>query len=75
MLLNFLQFEGGMSHLPVLNPTMRATLLTPAEWRERLQASINPFELPNKASGSNHDRRSLLLDVRNGIVTVFQFVF
>ncbi|KAL0927235.1 hypothetical protein M5K25_001398 [Dendrobium thyrsiflorum] len=61
-----LLFEGGMSHLPVLNPTMRATLLTPAEWRERLQASINPFELPNKASGSNHDRRLLLLDVRNG---------
>ncbi|KAI0528734.1 hypothetical protein KFK09_001276 [Dendrobium nobile] len=63
---SLVQFEGGMSHLPVLNPTMRATLLTPAEWRERLQASINPFELPNKASGSNHDRRSLLLDVRNG---------
>ncbi|XP_020575110.1 rhodanese-like domain-containing protein 8, chloroplastic isoform X2 [Phalaenopsis equestris] len=63
---SLVQLEGGMSHLPVLDPTMRAALLTPAEWRERLQASTNKLEKPNKARGSNHDRRPILLDVRNG---------
>ncbi|XP_020596557.1 rhodanese-like domain-containing protein 8, chloroplastic [Phalaenopsis equestris] len=63
---SLVQLEGGMSHLPVLDPTMRAALLTPAEWRERLEASTNKLEKPNKARGSNHDRRPILLDVRNG---------
>ncbi|KAK8934301.1 hypothetical protein KSP39_PZI014698 [Platanthera zijinensis] len=59
-------FEGGTAHLPMLDSTMRATPLTPAEWRNRLQISSNIEELSNKKTGSNHDRKLLLLDVRNG---------
>jgi len=57
MILNFLQFEGGMSHLPLLDPSMRAIPLSPSEWKERLEA-VNKTDL---------NRDFVLLDVRNGI--------
>ncbi|XP_068640452.1 rhodanese-like domain-containing protein 8, chloroplastic isoform X2 [Aristolochia californica] len=56
---SLVQLEGGMSHLPLLDPTMRAAQLEPSEWRTRLQ------EMNNMGS-SNHGQRMLLLDVRNG---------
>ncbi|CAN0891408.1 Rhodanese-like domain-containing protein 8, chloroplastic [Linum grandiflorum] len=46
------QMEGGSSHLPLLDPSMRAEPLTPSEWRQRLEATS--------------DRNHVLLDVRNG---------
>lgn len=59
----FFQFEGGMSHLPLLDPSMRAIPLSPAEWKERLEA-VNKTDLRAK---DYHDRDFILLDVRNGI--------
>lgn len=54
LLLLFLrQLEGGISHLPLLDPTMRATPLAPSEWRKRLKEV--------------HDSNCVVLDVRNGI--------
>lgn len=63
ILIFFFQFEGGMSHLPLLDPSMRAIPLSPAEWKERLEA-VNKTDLRAK---DYHDRNFILLDVRNGI--------
>ncbi|XP_043717400.1 rhodanese-like domain-containing protein 8, chloroplastic isoform X2 [Telopea speciosissima] len=49
---SLVQLEGGISHLPLLDPSMRATPLTPSEWRQRLE-TVN-------------SRKFILLDVRNG---------
>ncbi|KAJ6411146.1 hypothetical protein OIU84_007828 [Salix udensis] len=48
----FPKLEGGISHLPLLDPTMRATPLAPSEWRKRLKEV--------------HDSSCVVLDVRNG---------
>lgn len=58
-----LQLEGGISHLPLLDPSMRATPLEPSEWRKRLEAVKDGDE----ASNSNLNSNLILLDVRNGI--------
>ncbi|KAK7320220.1 hypothetical protein RJT34_04956 [Clitoria ternatea] len=57
---SLVQFEGGISHLPLLDPSMRAIPLSPSEWRDRLKA-INKTDLT-----SNPKRNYILLDVRNG---------
>jgi len=66
MVFIFLQFEGGMSHLPLLDSSMRAIPLSPSEWKERLEA-INKTDLRAK---DYHNRDSILLDVRNGIGSI-----
>ncbi|KAJ1394276.1 Rhodanese-like domain [Sesbania bispinosa] len=55
-------FEGGISHLPLLDPSMRAIPLEPSEWRDRLEA-FNKNDLPSK---DDPKRNYILLDVRNG---------
>lgn len=50
--------EGGISHLPLLEPSMRATPLSPSEWRKKLEA-VNKID---ESSSS-----TIVLDVRNGI--------
>ncbi|RVW72072.1 Rhodanese-like domain-containing protein 8, chloroplastic [Vitis vinifera] len=55
--------EGGISHLPLLDPLMRATALAPSEWRKRLEA-VNKID---DASNENSNASCILLDVRNGI--------
>ncbi|MCL7037266.1 hypothetical protein MKW94_026946 [Papaver nudicaule] len=52
---SLVQYEGGISHLPILESSMRAIPLTPVEWREKLLGNLNDF-----------DRKIVLLDVRNG---------
>ncbi|XP_061364114.1 rhodanese-like domain-containing protein 8, chloroplastic [Gastrolobium bilobum] len=59
---SLVQFEGGISHLPLLDPSMRAIPLTPSEWRNRLKA-INKADLTSK---DYPNRNYILLDVRNG---------
>jgi hypothetical protein len=61
-----LQFEGGRSHLPLVDPNMRARPLTPSEWKERLEASKCLDVSSSKTSGQTFGRELLLLDVRNG---------
>ncbi|XP_072983069.1 rhodanese-like domain-containing protein 8, chloroplastic [Typha latifolia] len=63
---SLVQLEGGISHLPLLKPTMRATPLTPSEWRERLQARSNIDKPSHETDSSVSNRKFLLLDVRNG---------
>ncbi|MQM07325.1 hypothetical protein Taro_040165, partial [Colocasia esculenta] len=58
--------EGGVSHLPLIDPTMRATPLSPSEWRLRLQDMNSSVEPSSNERGLNHNRKILLLDVRNG---------
>ncbi|KAM6562887.1 hypothetical protein CsatB_022885 [Cannabis sativa] len=59
---SLVQFEGGDAHLPLLDPSMRATPLEPSEWRKKLEA-VNPVDdLSKENSSSNY----ILLDVRNG---------
>lgn len=58
----FLQLEGGISHLPLLDPSIRATPLAPSEWRKRLEA-VNEI---NEASNESINTEHILLDVRNG---------
>ncbi|XP_062213123.1 rhodanese-like domain-containing protein 8, chloroplastic isoform X2 [Phragmites australis] len=62
---SLVQLEGGSSHLPLVDPGMRATPLTPLEWRERLEAWKCIDLSSNKASGDTFGRKLLLLDVRN----------
>lgn len=52
---SLVQLEGDFSHLPLLDPSKRATPLTPSEWRERLETM-----------NSNRDTNYILLDIRNG---------
>ncbi|XP_044477662.1 rhodanese-like domain-containing protein 8, chloroplastic isoform X2 [Mangifera indica] len=59
---SLVQLEGGISHLPLLDPSMRATPLEPSEWRKRLEAVKDGDE----ASNSNLNSNLILLDVRNG---------
>ncbi|KAH9780871.1 Rhodanese-like domain-containing protein 8 [Citrus sinensis] len=55
------QLEGGISHLPLLDPSMRAIPLAPSEWRNKLEAGKDI----DKASNSDLNRDFILLDVRN----------
>ncbi|KAE8721687.1 Rhodanese-like domain-containing protein 8 [Hibiscus syriacus] len=59
---SLVQLEGGISHLPLLDPSMRATAIAPSEWRKRLEAANNNDTTSNTNSSSNY----ILLDVRNG---------
>ncbi|XP_073134382.1 rhodanese-like domain-containing protein 8, chloroplastic isoform X2 [Henckelia pumila] len=54
------QLEEGMSDLPLLDPSTRATPLTPSQWRSRLTA-VNKI-----ANSLNAVNNFILLDVRNG---------
>ncbi|KAG9147440.1 hypothetical protein Leryth_020421 [Lithospermum erythrorhizon] len=59
---SLVQLEGGISHLPLLESSMRATPLTPSEWRNRVEAA-------NKGiSSAVHEMETsyVILDVRNG---------
>lgn len=58
--------EGGISNLPVLDPGMRATPLSPSEWKQRLQEARNINGTSSVAQSSGSERTILLLDVRNG---------
>ncbi|XP_076952264.1 rhodanese-like domain-containing protein 8, chloroplastic [Bidens hawaiensis] len=49
---SLVQMEGGVSHLPLVDSSMRATPLTPSEWRKKL-SNLNNKDV-------------ILLDVRNG---------
>lgn len=62
----FGQLEGGVSHLPLLDPSMRATPLSPSEWKKKLQAANNVDPTFSKEDSSNLEKKFLLLDVRNG---------
>ncbi|CAA2985666.1 Hypothetical predicted protein [Olea europaea subsp. europaea] len=57
---SLVQLEGGISHLPLLDQSMRATPLTPSQWRSRLE-SVN-----NNNSSNAVNTHCILLDVRNG---------
>ncbi|MBA0846449.1 hypothetical protein Goshw_002301 [Gossypium schwendimanii] len=61
-IVTFVQLEGGISHLPLLDPSMRATAIAPSEWRKRLEAVKNN----DTASNTNPRTNYILLDVRNG---------
>eukprot|EP00899_Mesostigma_viride_P027965 jgi/Mesvir1/8353/Mv12613-RA.1 len=50
---NLISLPGGTQHLPLTDPSARATPLTPAQWRERLA---------NRGSGP---RKTVLVDLRN----------
>ena len=67
----FLQLEGGISHLPLLDPSIRATPLAPSEWRKRLEA-VNEI---NEASNENINTEHILLDVRNGSSSSSKILF
>uniref|UniRef100_A0A0E0D0I7 Rhodanese domain-containing protein n=1 Tax=Oryza meridionalis TaxID=40149 RepID=A0A0E0D0I7_9ORYZ len=62
---SLVQLEGGCSHLPLVDPSMRATPLTPSEWRERLETRKCLDMSSSEAAGDSSGRRLLLLDVRN----------
>ncbi|EOA36436.1 hypothetical protein CARUB_v10010974mg [Capsella rubella] len=55
-------YEGGISHLPLLDPPMRAKPLEPSEWKRKLEGLADDDE----ASPSSSRRTCILLDVRNG---------
>ncbi|KAM3318781.1 hypothetical protein ACQJBY_036131 [Aegilops geniculata] len=60
---SLVQLEGGSCHLPLVEPSMRASPLTPSEWREKLEARKR---LETEAAGDTSEgRKLLLLDVRN----------
>ncbi|XP_047311878.1 rhodanese-like domain-containing protein 8, chloroplastic isoform X2 [Impatiens glandulifera] len=59
---SLVQFEGGTSHLPIIDASMRATPLTPSEWRQRLEE----VDKSDAASRRKSDSNIVLLDVRNG---------
>ncbi|KAM5570268.1 rhodanese-like domain-containing protein 8, chloroplastic [Rosa sericea] len=61
---SLVQLEGGISHLPLLDPSMRATPLAPSQWRKRLEA-VNGSTTAD-ASTPNRNANYILLDVRNG---------
>ncbi|KAL9665901.1 hypothetical protein QQ045_000222 [Rhodiola kirilowii] len=56
---SLVQLEGGVSHLPLLDPSMRATPLSPSEWRRKLKAV-------KEKSDKSANQNVVLLDVRNG---------
>ncbi|CAN7098771.1 unnamed protein product [Brassica rapa subsp. narinosa] len=57
-----LYYEGGISHLPLLDPPMRAKPLEPSEWKEKLKDITDG---DGEASSSDSGRSCILLDVRN----------
>lgn len=59
---SLVQLEGGISHLPLIDPSMRATPLTPSQWKRRLEA-VNGSD---ESSTWKSSRNFILLDVRNG---------
>ncbi|KAK4844893.1 hypothetical protein QYF36_025763 [Acer negundo] len=59
---SLVQLEGGISHLPLLDRSMRATPLSPSEWRQKLEAVKNIDD----SSNSSHNTDCVVLDVRNG---------
>lgn len=61
------QLEGGISHLPLIDPPMRATPLTPCQWKQRLEAANKS----NESSTWKSSRNFILLDVRNGTCLCF----
>ncbi|RCV39834.1 hypothetical protein SETIT_9G001700v2 [Setaria italica] len=63
---SLVQLEGGSLHLPLLDPSMRATPLTPSKWKERLKAKACLDVPSSETPGDTSGRRLLLLDVRNG---------
>ncbi|KAL3835299.1 hypothetical protein ACJIZ3_010035 [Penstemon smallii] len=60
---SLVQLEEGISHLPLLDPSMRATPLTPSQWRSKIKA-VNKTENASSAVDTN----CILLDVRNGTI-------
>ncbi|XP_057769996.1 rhodanese-like domain-containing protein 8, chloroplastic [Salvia miltiorrhiza] len=58
---SLVQLEEGISHLPLLDPSMRATPLSPVEWRSKLEEAS---EIQNSSDTPNSN--FVLLDVRNG---------
>lgn len=60
---SLVQYEGGISHLPLLDPPMRAKPLEPSEWKEKLKELTDD---DGEASPSDCGRSCILLDVRNG---------
>uniref|UniRef100_A0A7C9AC14 Rhodanese domain-containing protein n=1 Tax=Opuntia streptacantha TaxID=393608 RepID=A0A7C9AC14_OPUST len=56
------QFDLGVQGLPLLDPSMRPTPLSPAEWRERLQLLNSNSDVSNE----DNSKSRVLLDVRNG---------
>ncbi|KAL9224786.1 hypothetical protein vseg_000789 [Gypsophila vaccaria] len=59
---SLVQFDLGAQNLPLLEPSMRATPLTPVEWRKRL----NSLHSSDAAANNNQTKACILLDVRNG---------
>lgn len=64
----FIQLEGGILDLPLLDPSMRATPLAPSEWRKRLEAANGIDD----SSNEDINTKFILLDVRNGSLSFFQ---
>ncbi|KAI4986986.1 hypothetical protein ZWY2020_019616 [Hordeum vulgare] len=60
---SLVQLEGGTCHLPLVEPSMRASPLTPSEWKAKLEARKR-LEIEAAGDVSEH-RKLLLLDVRN----------
>lgn len=58
--MTFLKFDLGVKGLPLLEPSMRPTPLSPAEWKDRLQSL-------NSNADEDNSKSCVLLDVRNGI--------
>ncbi|CAL0312325.1 unnamed protein product [Lupinus luteus] len=56
------QCQGGISHLPLLDPSARAIPLAPSEWKNKLEA-INKTDV---ISEEHPNRNNIILDVRNG---------
>ncbi|KAG7592056.1 Rhodanese-like domain superfamily [Arabidopsis thaliana x Arabidopsis arenosa] len=60
---SLVQYEGGISHLPLLDPPMRAKPLEPSEWKRKLKDLTDDDEA---SPSSSNGRSCILLDVRNG---------
>ncbi|KAL2930326.1 Rhodanese-like domain-containing protein 8 chloroplastic [Bienertia sinuspersici] len=54
-------FDLGVQDLPLLDPSMRAVPLSPAEWRTRLKSVVSNHDIEDQYQNS-----CVLLDVRNG---------
>lgn len=58
---SLVQLEGGISHLPLLDLSMRAKPLTPSQWRSKLETVNKDYQ-----GNVNLNTTCILLDVRNG---------
>ncbi|XP_074372584.1 rhodanese-like domain-containing protein 8, chloroplastic isoform X4 [Apium graveolens] len=58
---SLVQLEGGISHLPLLDLSMRAKPLTPSQWRSKLEKVNKDYQ-----GNVNLNTTCILLDVRNG---------